>query len=165
MDKIKEIKFSEIRISKRMLMSTPRIEKYTECMTYYNSNGKLDRDIIVSSDGVLLDGYIGYLVLKDIGLVDESIKVIERTSDKGKGITYVYGRHPGVAKEYVWKIINATKFTENLKIGNFAEVRTKHGNAFIVITRFDKSLNPPKKGNIKSVIACYDSDEMKIERG
>lgn len=165
MDKIKEIKFSDIRLSKRMLMSTPKIEKFTECMTYYNINGKLDRDIIISPDGLLLDGYIGYLVLKENGFIDELIKVIEKTSCKSNGITYVYGRHPGVDKEYVWKIVNTTKFIHHLKIGNFAKVRTKHGDAFIIITRFNKSLNPPRKGTIKSVIACYDSDDMEIKRG
>ena len=90
-----------IRVPRVFSSSRPSEDKMNACRAYYRENHKIDRDIVVDENMQLKDGYIGYLVLKEN---NESVIGVKQT-ESGK-TTLVYGVHPGVDKEYCWKVVD-----------------------------------------------------------
>ena len=154
----KVMRLDEIKIPS--VYSPPNGEKLQKCRQYYESHGKLDRDIVVGSGGFIRDGYVGYLVLKEFG-VKETIVVYNSSmkpqSYKEKETIYVFGHHNPRVKEYCWRISKSTRYIENLEVGHRIMVNTKYGNKIVTVTRVEKLDKPPIAGKIKKVIKCYNS--------
>lgn len=145
------MKVSEIKINPAFKQTTPSEEKMQTCRTYFNKNGKLDRDIVIDKHGFLCDGYVGYLVLVENG-VDE-IDVVYNQASKGKSNTYVFAYHSGSDKEYVWKVpkkINA----KDIKVGGSVLVQTRFGIKTVTVTRVETLSVPPVTTPIKKVVRC-----------
>ena len=166
-----KIKFSDIKISDGFAASTPTESKMEECKQFYETHGTLDRWIVINNNNYLIDGYIGYLVLKNAGYMDEVIEVKksfkrrkwwfrkpisqEKRVAKYKEIPtiYVYGRHHEDGKEYVWRIPEPKReLASELVIGGNALVNTKYGNKVITVTRVEELAECPVEGRVKKVI-------------
>lgn len=140
-----------IRVPRVFSSSHPNEDKMNACRAYYRENHNIDRDIVVDENMQLKDGYIGYLVLKEN---NESVIGVKQT-ESGK-TTLVYGVHPGVDKEYCWKVVDDTEDRLNLNVGSHAIVRTKFGDEEILITRIERVSKAKKKkmGHLKRVVRC-----------
>lgn len=148
---MKTMKLSDIRIKDSYTATTPRKEKMKECRDFWNENHKQDRYIVVNHDGVLVDGYIQYLILKENGIADAFVKTASKKVDawhriyrpaintyKCKPTTYIYGIHPDSKniKELVWRVPNSWVGWENdILPGDKILVKTKRGLAPIIVTK------------------------------
>ena len=133
----------------------PKQFKMEKCRAYYRKNHKLDRDIIIDDNHVLLDGYCAYLVLMENGVKEADVVISDVSKYQDHCTTYVYGKHEGNDKVYVWRVTPRTKCVEVLKPGIEALVRSSYGLMKVVRVVDVKSSNiPPVSGRIKEVIRC-----------
>jgi len=56
-----------IKIPELFARTTPRPEKYAACKQHFMSTGAQDRVIVLNKNNMLVDGYIQYLVLQELG--------------------------------------------------------------------------------------------------
>lgn len=140
-----------IKVPNRFSHSRPNEDKMEACREFYRTNHRLDRDIVVDENMVLKDGYIGYLVL-----IENKAKVVCVKQTNTRRVTLVYGVHPGVDKEYRWKMVDDTEGSENLKIGSHAIVRTSFGDVEVKVTKIEKITRSKLKtiGHTKRVVKC-----------
>ena len=61
----KTMKLSDIKISDAFARTHVSERKLQKCRNYFDVFGKADRDIVLSSNNILIDGYIMYLVYKE----------------------------------------------------------------------------------------------------
>lgn len=147
------INLKDIIITKRFLSTKPSEIKYNKKKSYIEQSGKYK--IILNENNELIDGYISYLVLKEIGYTDVYVERIVNNKDL-KEETYVYGYHPNSVsnkKEYVWRLTNRVKS----KIGDITEgmmlmVVAKEKIAPMIVTKIETRDNPPVSGIIKNVV-------------
>lgn len=157
------IYIEEIKVPKRFKRTTPSPKKVEKVRKYYQEHGKLDKDIVINRDGYIIDGYIRYLVIREVDNVDfVSVVVVNdgthRYEKEPEGeITYVYGVHDTSPKEYVWKITRNTGNSTEICPGCRAFVHTVHGKQKITVTRVEKGDKPPVSGKIRSVVRCCKS--------
>jgi len=167
------MKLSDIRIKGSFENSIPNDYKMAQCREYWNQHHMYLHDIVVNNKGYLVDGYIQYLVLKENGIEDITVKdfdkrvhkrrkSIVRKSDKKKSKSYrdietlyIFGIHPGRGnKERVWRA--PSKFQKEwediLNIGDIVMVKTKRGNAPIKVTRIERLSECPVDIPVKRVI-------------
>lgn len=71
------MKLSKIKIRSDFAATKPRQEKMNLCRYCYKRCGKLDREIVINKDNVLVDGYVGYLVLLENGVKRSKIKRVK----------------------------------------------------------------------------------------
>lgn len=157
--KIKRVmKIEDIIISAHF--SKPSAEKIQKCMDFYGIFGKLDKDIIVDSNGILRDGYVRYIVLVK-NHVKEAEVIVPIKSKAGhshkKPITYVFAKHTPNSKEYCWRITDNTKDVGNLQVGNKILAETKFGKKAVTVTHIETLSQPPVDGAVKKVIRCFDN--------
>ena len=159
---MKRIKLDEIIIPKLFLESKPsetKIEKYKNKWKKYN---KQPKPLIVDEDNVLIDGYIQYLVLKELGY-EEGNYLVRHESKKEKSsyrdtlTTYVYGVHPNsnCTKEFVWRVPKSWSelgWEDGLNIGNKILVDTKFGIKPVVVTKIEISDKCPVNIPVKRVV-------------
>ena len=62
------MRLSDIKVNHAFRHTQPAREKLEMCQTFYLRHKKLDRQIVLRSDGFLKDGYVGYLIAKKFGL-------------------------------------------------------------------------------------------------
>jgi ribonuclease HI len=72
------MRLDDIIIPRRMSHTTPTMEKYLLRLAYYRNHGQLYREIQVNADGLLLDGYISYLILREHGIAECKVTVLEK---------------------------------------------------------------------------------------
>lgn len=65
---LSKMKIEDIKVNYDFRHSRPAKEKLEQCQTHYLRHKKLDRQIVLRSDGFLKDGYVGYLIAKKFGL-------------------------------------------------------------------------------------------------
>ena len=70
----KRIDLVDIKIKNCFAHSLPNPEKMNACYEYYRNHHRLDRDIEINEDDVLVDGYVAYLVYKMLGI--ESVRAV-----------------------------------------------------------------------------------------
>lgn len=58
----------QVKISKNFSEHFPSAQKLNECHNYFRKHGYLDRQIVVDDNGYLIDGYIGYIIVRAQGL-------------------------------------------------------------------------------------------------
>ncbi len=154
------MKLDSIIIPSTFQEKRPAKYKMDECRYYYEEHGKLDREIVVDHEGVLIDGYVGYLVLQEHNVMEADVKVANRIAyQKSRNYhntetMYVYGRHAGKQAEYVWRMTPQTKNAEYLHVGCRAMVRTRFGIKVVEVTNVRMLKEPPVKGAVKKVIKC-----------
>ena len=140
------IRLDDIRIKESFTRSIPDSMKIARCRRNYEKYGELDRKIILDDNNFLIDGYIAYLVAKENGI--EVVDVIGGTFFT----TYVYGKHYGVYKEYVWKIPVDKEMKLSVHVGDLVVVKTQYGEKTIKVTKVERRIKPPRTGKIEDVI-------------
>ena len=147
------MKLSEIKIKGNFLRTPPADYKLNACRDFCRSNGCVDRDIILNKNNVLVDGYVAYLVLKENNISDtEVIYNYNKIDSVPIEKLYVYARHAGNSKEYVWRI--KARDYGNISVGDNILVNTKFGNKVVTVTRIEKLFNPPVAAPIRKVLKC-----------
>ena len=158
------MRLDDIKVSGSFLHSVPNANKLEKCRKYFMENGVLDRKLVLNDKGYLIDGYIGYVVLRENG-IDVADVVVETDETKYKykrknpkwwtsPTTYVYGSHKVNKKVYVWRVDEKTKGAENVGIGKRAIVETAQGRHEITITDVKVMDRPPMKQWIRRVLSC-----------
>ena len=69
------VSVSAIRIPRAFQNSPPSAEKVEQCLAFYLDNGYFDREIILTDNNFLVDGYIKYLIVAAAG--EEKVKVLQ----------------------------------------------------------------------------------------
>lgn len=162
-------KLSDIKISDSFANTTPREEKMNECRENWENWHRQDRYIVVNTDGVLIDGYIQYLVLKENNIEEADIKVSNRRKKrwyrkniynwhvphyKKESTTYVYGVHLDSfdSKEYVWRVPKSwTWFADNVQVCDKILCNTKYGISPVVVTKVMVNDKCPVDFKVKKV--------------
>lgn len=158
-------KLSEIYISEEFANTTPNSKKVEGYRNYYNRNGVQAKPIIVNRKGVLIDGYIQYLILKENN--EESAIVIQKKYISKKKreygepayrttkTTYVYGVHPNSENknERVWRVAESWgNWADNIQIGDLILCDTKNGYKQVKVTRIEILDECPVKFQVKKVV-------------
>ena len=136
---------SDIKITSAFKKTHPNPNKLLKCMTYYAKHGKLDRDIILTKDNILVDGYVGYLTLVSLGI--KKWKCIKDDSYQW----YVQGKHNNCEKTYTWKLPDwlITNGSPDVYKGKRYLITTSKGaNSVVKATKVFISNKPPIDGNI-----------------
>ena len=81
---MKLIAVSDVIINERFTSTKPRPSKLNRIRNYYVEHGCLDKPIIVNRKGVLLDGYIRYLILKENNITHTMAEVVSYIPKKRK---------------------------------------------------------------------------------
>lgn len=154
---------NDIKISKVFEESKPQDKKLNRCRKHYDLTGHIDRKIIIDKNNYLLDGYVGYLILKEKGVKSCKVTVDDGTFRKKESTaptwwytptTYVFGNHKQDTRTFVWRITENTKNIDNLAIGKKAIVETRNGHKEITITDIKVMERPPLTMWIKKVLSC-----------
>ncbi len=144
------IDFNDIVINEAFKTTHPSEKKMQKCREAYNK-GELDRDIVINSKNVLVDGYVLYCVMKEDNYKGH-VEVKQNSKFINTPTTYIFGRHLGQDnKERCW-YINMSYDKVKDKVGEIADVMTKHGISSIKITRIERLNNPPVEGVIRRVV-------------
>lgn len=171
----RKIKLSDIKISPAFAESTPHEEKMNECRNNYLTYHRQDRVIVVDHDGYLIDGYVMYLILKELGVEEAQIKISNRRKKRwyrkntssweapyyrNNPTTYIYGVHPNSkdTKEYMWRVPNARVdfvYSEVLP-GDCVLCVTKNGIAPVLVTRIETLDKCPVDMKVKKFIRKID---------
>lgn len=149
---------NDIRISKCFRDHPPNQSKIEACRKYYREHcQRLDRDIVLNKDNVLVDGYVGYLVLKENGVTSFPV-CYKGCTYRDRPTIYVYGYHTcdALHTEYVWRVTEKTIAADKIHPGSRVIVRTKNGPRVIIVTKTEKLTNPPLNQAIKKVIKCLE---------
>lgn len=158
MNSIMKMNLSDIIIPS--YYSKPNPNKLRNCRKFYQRYGVIDRDIVVNQFNVMVDGYVGYLVLKENDVEKCEVISIEDNNKpymlnyREMPTTYIYARHISGGKEYCWRMTNKTKAPSKLSIGSRIIVNTKNGNKVVTVTRIETLNKPPVNRNVKKVIRC-----------
>lgn len=159
---MKKIKLSEIIIPNVFLQSNPYETKMERCRNKWSKYNKQPKPLIVNEDKVLIDGYIQYLVLKELGY-EEGNYLVRHESKKEKSsyrdalTTYVYGIHPNsnCTKEFMWCVPKSmTWFAENVQVGDSILCQTKFGIAPVIVTKIETLDKCPVDFRVKRVAKC-----------
>ena len=145
------MKISDIKIQENFKTTTPSSRKLRECREYFKKHGIIDREIVVNKNGYLLDGYIGYLVLKENGVKD--VEVVFTNKNHANKTIYVFGCHRDNGKEYVWRMPKKVK-ADNIVVGSNILVQTRFGIKSVTVTRIESLYSPPVAVPVKRVIRC-----------
>ncbi len=153
----KTIKLSDIKISDAFARTHVSERKLQKCRDYFNVFEKADRDIVLSSKDILIDGYIMYLVYKENNIEEVEVKI--KSTYRDYPTTYIYGKHVnGSNKVYVWRIphdrkYNWDKFVTLIEPGDIILCRTKYGTQAISVADIQVYDKCPVKCSVKKV-AC-----------
>lgn len=136
--KVMKIKLNEIKITPIFKKTRPNPEKLLKCMTYFAKYGKLDRDIVITKDNILVDGYVGYLTLMSLGI--EKWQCVKDDTYQW----YVQGKHKR-DKVYTWKLPDCliTDGSPNIYKGNKYMIKTSKGIDAVKTTKVFISNKPP----------------------
>ena len=178
---MKKINLSEIKVPSYMAQTPPNPKKIAKCKEYWLKHKEQDRYIVLNENNEIVDGYVQYLVLKEIGLSSAYIAKSQyanakhnRLSDFDKSKiyghpeverTYLYGIHPNNpnSKEYVWRIPD--KWIDyDPKVGDLVYCKTKFGVSPVIVTKMERTNKRPvecfiKRVATKRIIRCEDIEK------
>lgn len=123
------INVSAIKIPMAFLNSKPNNNKVEKIRKYCQENGQIDKPIIIrenKSGSLLIDGYIRYIVAKEMGY--KTIPFIFEDSLYSQH-KYIYGKFNGTSKLYIWKV----KDSIDVKINDRVVVQSKDGKAVVTV--------------------------------
>ena len=157
---------SDIIIPESFAQTHPRKEKIDACKEHWIKTGRQSKYIVVDKENILTDGYVMYLVLKELG-VDEA-KIIR--SKKGQkrdnhvkepayrkeNTTYIWGVHPNSPddKLYVWRVPNNDNwkdFKENISVGDMIFCFAKGKVSPVIIKAIQNTNHCPTPLDVKKV--------------
>lgn len=144
------MKLDKIKIPEIYLKTPPKQWKLDACREYFREFGHIDRRVVVDKNGVLRDGYVGYLVLKENGVAGCDVVVNSQKQIKRHGKYYLFAVHKGNQKEYVWRI--PERLLKGSGIGRFALVNTRNGLQWVRVKRVAQLAKRPRK-RLSEVIA------------
>lgn len=163
---IRYMKLSDITIPVGFQAHPPAKYKIDLCRDYLEEFDELDRKIIVSPDGVLLDGYVAYLVLQEAGWDGIYAFIhdapITKKDYRYTETTYIAGVHGGQKREFWWRMTAKTENPEFAIPGNKAIVYTKYGPTPITITQVLVTSTPPVEGIVKKVVCCFPDRQKEL---
>jgi hypothetical protein len=165
---MKRMKLSDIKISESFALTVPKESKMDECRKNWEKTGQQDRYIVVNKDGVLIDGYIQYLILKENNVDDVMIRVSNRRrlnlrrrpksaydpAYRNKETMYIFGHHPNDvnAKTYVWRVPETwNDFRECVRVGDSVNVETKFGDRCITVDKIEVLDSCPVRMPVKTM--------------
>ena len=163
---MKTMKMSDIIIPESFAQTHPRKEKIDACKEHWIKTGRQSKYVVVNKENMLTDGYVMYLVLKELG-VDE-VKIIR--SRKGwkidnhvkepdyrtENTTYVWGVHPNSPdrKIYVWRVPNCEswdEFKKNITVGDMIFCYAKGKVSPVIIKAIQTTNTCPTPLDVKKV--------------
>lgn len=157
-----KIKLDEINIPKSFLESKPseiKIKKYKNKWEKYN---KQPKPLIVDENNVLIDGYVQYLILKELRYKEGNYLVMheskkEKSSYRDTVTTYIFGKHPNsnCTKEFIWRVPKSwTWFAQNVQVGDSILCQTKFGIAPVIVSKVEVLDKCPVDFCVKRVAKC-----------
>jgi len=155
------IDLCDIKIPKKFAMSTPNPYKVGNIAFAYARGENIGKDIVVNASGILVDGYIRYLVMMKMGCLSADVTIVPddfniKTKCYEKNPTlYVFGKHHDNGKTYVWRMTKKTKHPELLEVGAMVQVATAHGAKRVTVERIELLDKPPVDTPIRKVRECY----------
>lgn len=163
MENVKKILLAEVKVPKKFAL--PNEHKMCRCRKYFSKHGSVDQNIVINKDGVLIDGYVRYLVLKENNVKEVEAIIRENEYDthlqhsdyRNTPTKYVFARHMPRFKEYCWRVTDKTINLENLKEGSRIIVWTKEGRKIVKVTRIEILDKPPVNMSVKKVIKCLEN--------
>lgn len=158
-----EMNLSDIIIKNSFKLSVPSERKIKSIVKRYVSGEEIGKEIIVDESGLLVDGYIRYLVLKYVDAGSADVTVVsnkQKDMREDAPITYVYARHKPDGKLYVWRITRKTKHACRLEVVARIRVATKHGDKRVVVEKIETLDNPPLNIPIRKVKECYKKSKV-----
>lgn len=141
-------KLNDIHITPVFKHSYPSDKKLLKCMTHFAKYRKLDRDIVLDENNILVDGYVGYLTLMKLGI--KKWKYIKDNSYQW----YVQGKHNDNGKTYTWKLPDWLMINGSPSIhkGERYMINTSQGISAVKITKVFISNKSPIDGNISNFV-------------
>lgn len=160
------VKLSSIKIPASYAATTPSKEKMEKQRKKYEA-GKLDKRIVINTDGFLIDGYIKYLILKKNNVEETKVKIVKvRRGDnsnvpesyRNTKTTYIYGKHPNDKSEkiYTWRIPNAEswrKFSETILPNDLIYCKTKFGCSPVIVQAVQTIDKCPVEFPVKKILS------------
>lgn len=156
------MKLADIHIPDLFIASPPAVWKMEQCRKFFEEHGHLDRELVVTENNLLIDGYVGYLVLEEAGVTETRVKKI-RSGTPSQTTCYIGAVHipqEGMEpnnKTYYWRVTTGTKNADQLEVGKLVRVRTSRGAQTARVTEvLDR--RPGRIGKIKTVISVLATD-------
>ena len=140
------INIKEIIIPDSFKNSKPNDQKVEMKRQYYNKNRQIQKPLLVDENNVLLDGYIWYLLLLENGF--DGYVGVDVVKKPRVSQSYVWARHPGNPKIYVWKCPSNAKYYR----GDIILVETSKGPSAVVVENYGVLYYPPIDRKIRNVI-------------
>jgi hypothetical protein len=150
------MKLSEIKISNAFAETSPKKEKISKCYEHWKNTGTQDRFIIVDYNNVLVDGYIMYLVLKELGVEIAFVKI--QDNYKNNPTVYIYGTHQNpygkLRKTYIWRVPESwTSFANTVDVGDVVLCQTRFGVSLIVVNKVEAFSKCPVNIPVKKIVS------------
>lgn len=166
---MKKMRLADIKISKGFANTVPNQEKLHKCYQHWIETHKQDRDIVINHKGYLVDGYVQYIILMELG--EEYADVVigkkkDRNYEKVQNINqkptymktptiYISGSHKNNKsnKEYTWRVPPTWgDWADDLQIGDVILCNTKYGMKSIIVNKIEVLDKPPIDLPIKKVL-------------
>lgn len=146
---IQMITMSDIIISDEFQKTIPKVHKVNRIKDYVKQYGKIDKPVVLSGK-MLLDGYVRYLVAKELG-----IKEIPCKQFKTKPHKYIVGQFT-TGSQYVWKLPDNI----SVNVGDKVLVMNKDSKTVVIVRQifksYDKSMRK-HKSVLKVVKMCNNN--------
>lgn len=150
--KAKKMKLTDIKISNSFARTIPNEEKLHKCYQHWIETHKQDRDIVINHKGYLVDGYVQYIILMELG--EEYALVNKLPKYTTAPTTYIWGKHPNSIdnKTYVWRVPSSwNDWINEVQIGDSIYCHTKNGVASVIVQEVEVLNNRPINRAIKKV--------------
>lgn len=163
---MKTMKMSDIIIPGSFAQTHPRKEKIDVCKEHWIKTGRQSKYVVIDKENILTDGYVMYLVLKELG-VDEAKIICSKNGRKRdnhvkepayrtENTTYVWGVHPNSPdnKLYVWRVPNGknwNEFKKNITVGDMVFCYAKGKVSPVIIKAIQTTDFCPTPLDVKKV--------------
>lgn len=174
------MKLSDIKITEAFANTRPSPKKIQMKKEHWMKTGRQDKYIVVDKKNNLVDGYITYLVMKELGIEEVKViksnkkdldKKIKESPYRTENTTYVWGVHPNSPdnKLYVWRVPNNenwNEFKENISVGDMIFCYAKGKVSPVIIKAIQTTDTCPtpldvKKVCSKNIVRGYDDEDIK----
>ena len=128
------VRTDTLKVLSKFKNVNPSPEKIITCLTNYQKNGKLDRDIVVNCNKQIKDGYVAYLVAEYLGIKELTVVAPNGiTGNFATGSITFTSENVHVSLGYDTEKKQFTMFIENVSVGYFdtiADASTYLKNTF-----------------------------------
>lgn len=122
-DNIEGYAICDIKIMEEFEDTPPSAKKMMDKERYYIATDRLPGEIVLNNNGVLIDGYITYLLAKKYGYINV---LIERGY-----IEVIEARYKPNGKLYRWKV--PRRLQGRVRVGDVATVWGKHFEQDVIV--------------------------------